>query len=147
MAIATANTLILPNVNASSAFTWVNAAVVISSDTTADMVGIAALSQATLYLNVTAASGTTPTFDLYLQKKLADAATYQDIAHFNQVTSTSKQVMSLVTGGNKLESQQTNTLAAGTVNSVAFGAIWRLSVVIAGTSPSFTFSLYMEGQS
>lgn len=147
MAIATAATLILPPPNSSSLFQWVNAAVITTSDTTADMTGMAALSQATLYLKVTAASGTSPTFDCYVQKKLADAATYQDIAHFTQVTSATGRVMSLVTGGNKEEAQQVNALAAATVNSVAFGSIWRLSVVIAGTSPSFTFSLWMEGQS
>jgi hypothetical protein len=147
MAIATANTLILPIPNASSIFQWINAAVVTASDTTADMVGIAVLSQATLYLKVTAASGTSPTLDVYVQKKLADAATYQDIAHFTQVTtSPTGRVMSLVTGGNKEEIQQTNTLAAATVNAVAFGGIWRISAVVAGTTPSFTFSLWMEGQ-
>jgi len=147
MAIATANTLILPQANASSIFQWVNAAVVTTTDTTAGMVGIAALSQATLYLKVTAASGTSPTFDLFLQKLLPDGATWQDIAHFTQATSTANRVIHMVTGGNKEEAQQVNTLAAATVNAVPFGSTWRLSALIAGTSPSFTFSLWMEGQS
>ena len=147
MAIATAATLILPPPNSSSIFQWVNAAVVTTTDTTAAMVGIASIAQATLYLKVTAATGTSPTFDLFVQKLLADAATWQDIAHFTQATAAGNQVMHMVTGGNKVEAQQTNTLAAATVNAVPFGSTWRLSALIAGTSPSFTFSLWMEGQS
>lgn len=147
MAIATAATLILPKENASTAFQWVNGAVVTATDTTAAMVGIASIAQATLYLKVTAASGTSPTFDLFLQKLLPDAATWQDIAHFAQATGTGNQVMHMVTGGNKVEAQQTNSLAAATINAVPFGSTWRLSALIAGTSPSFTFSVWMEGQS
>ena len=146
MAIATANTLIVPNVNSSSIFQWVNAAVITATDTTADMIGVSTLSQATLFLKVTAPAGTSPTLDIFLQKKLPDAATYQDIAHFTQLTTTGSRVMSLITGGNKEEAQQTNTLAAATVNAVAFGSIWRLSALVAGTSPSFTVSVWMEGQ-
>ena len=146
MAIATANTLILPPANSSSIFQWVNAAVVTSTDTTAAMIGIAAISQATLYLKVTATSGTTPTFDLFVQKLLADGATYQDIAHFAQATGTGNQVMHMVTGGSKVEAQQVNTLAASTVNAVPFGSTWRLSALVGGTTPSFTFSVWMEGQ-
>ena len=101
MAIATANTLVLPPSGSSTIFQWINAATLTSSDTTADMVGLSTLSQATLFLNVTAASGTSPTLDVYVQKKLADAATYQDIAHFSQITGTAKRVMHMITGGNK----------------------------------------------
>lgn len=147
MAIATNATLILPPPNSSSLFQWIKGVTLTSSDTTADMTGVAALSQATLYLKTTTVTGTSPTLDVYVQKKLADASTYQDIAHFAQVTSATGRVMSLVTGGNKEEAQQTETLSAATVNSVAFGSIWRISAVVAGTSPSFVVNLWMEGQS
>ena len=147
MAIATNATLILPAINSSSIFQWVKAAVITASDTTADMIGISTLSQATLFLKTSAPAGTSPTFDLFLQKKLPDAATYQDIAHFTQLTTTGARVIHMVTGGNKEEVQQTETLAAATINAVPFGSIWRLSAVVGGTSPSFTVSVWLEGQS
>lgn len=147
MAIATTATLILPSQNASTIFQWVNGAVVTATDATAPMVGIAAIAQATLYLKVTAASGTTPTFDLFLQKLLPDGVTWQDIGHFAQAIMTGNQVMHMVTGGNKVEAQQSNALAAATINAVPFGSTWRLSALLSGTTPSFTFSVWMEGQS
>jgi hypothetical protein len=146
MAIATNSNMPLVNQGAAVIYTWIKNVTVTGNDTTADNPGINILSQATLYLTVTAASGTSPTLDIYLQKKLADGSTYQDIAHFAQVTtSPTNRVMHMITGGNKEEAQQTNTLAASTVNSVPFGAIWIISARVGGTSPSFTFSLYMEG--
>ena len=148
MAITTANPMILISQGgAATIFTWIDAQTVIATDTTAGLVGMSVLSQATLYLKVTTVSGTSPTLDVYVQKLLPDRATYQDIAHFAQSTTTGGQVMHMVTGGNKIEAQQTNALAASTVNAVPFGSEWRISMVVAGTSPSFGLSLYMEGLS
>lgn len=128
-----------------------SAATVTSSITTPDIPGIDFFTLATLFWNVTAGSGTSPTIDCYVQKKLVDptfatagTGTYQDIAHFAQITSTGKRVMSLVNGGNLEEAQQTNALAASTVNSVHFGSVWRISFVVAGTTPSFTFDFGMD---
>ena len=122
-----------------------------SSNTTPDIPGIDFYTLATLFWNVTAGTGTSPTIDCYIQKKLVDptfstagTGTYHDIAHFAQITSTGKRVMSLVNGGNKEEAQQTNALAASTVNSVHFGSVWRISFVVAGTTPSFTFDFGMD---
>lgn len=145
MAITTANTLVLCGQGGSTIFQWINGATVTSSDTTAAMTGISILSQATLMLKVQSVSGTSPTLNCYVQKQLPDGVTYQDIASFTQVTTTATRVMHMVTGGNKEEAQAINTLAAGTVNAVPFGSIWRLSFVVAGTSPSFNVSFWMEG--
>jgi hypothetical protein len=144
LAIATANTFaVVPK--GASIFTWINGATVTASDQTVGLVGVEAFVQATIFLNVTAASGTSPTLDVYLQKLLPDKLTWHDIAHFTQATGTGKRVMSIVSGGNKEEAQQTGALAAATVNSVAIGSKWRISAVVAGTNPSFTFSLHVEG--
>ena len=148
MSIATTNTLVMTGQSASSIISWVKGATVTTSDTSVGIGGVQAFYQATLFLSVTAASGTSPTLDIYIQKMLADRITFQDIVHFTQVTSApTKRVANMVTGGNKEEAQQTNTLAAGTINAVPFGTTWRVSAVVGGTSPSFTFDLYMEGLS
>jgi len=146
MAITTNATLAVPSTGSSTNFTWVNAQVLTSSAQTVGLVGFAGISQVTIYAKTTSVTGTSPTLDLYIQKLLADGLTWQDIAHFSQITSATGRVISMVTGGNKEEAQQSAALAAATVNAVAFGGTWRLNAVIAGTSPSFTLSVYVEAQ-
>lgn len=98
--------------------------------------------QAVVELSVTAATGTSPTFDLYLQKRLPDGTNYTDLAHFSTVTTTGKQYLSLITGANAIAAQQDAALASGTVASIDFQGFWRLKWVIGGTNPSFTFAVY-----
>lgn len=101
--------------------------------------------QATVLIVTTNSSGTSPTLDVYIQKLLPDGATWHDIAAFTQITGNASRVMSLVSGGNKEEAQQSAALAAGTVNAVAFGGWWRIYYKIGGTSPSFDIQTAIEG--
>lgn len=96
---------------------------------------------ADILLDVTAASGTSPTLDVYVEKLLPDRTTWQNIAHFAQATGTGKQLFSLVGQAPDFPTVQSQAIAASTVVTTLIGSILRLSWVIAGTSPSFTFSL------
>lgn len=151
MSITLNQVLPLVNNGRSAAVYLINAQTLTSTDNTPDILGIDFYTLATLYLNVTAGTGTSPTFDCYVQKKLVDSTfatagsgTYHDIAHFSQISSTGKRVLSLVNGGNKEEAQEDAALAAGTALSVHFGSVWRIKFVVAGTSPSFTFNFGMD---
>lgn len=140
MTIAAAGTLISAGRGA-SIFNWVNAQSLTASDQSASIVGVEIYSQATLYLKVTAFSNTSA--DFYIQKLLADGATWQDIAHFAQFTGTGNRVMHMVSGGNLEEAQQSAAMAAGTIKAVPFGAAWRVNCVIVGAGTT-TFSLWGE---
>jgi len=146
LAIATNATMVQPSTDGSSRFQWVKAQTLTSSDQTVGLVGFAAVSQAVIYAKSSSVSGTSPTMDIYVQRLLPDTTTWHDIAHFTQFTGNANRVMSMVTGGNKEEAQQAGSLAAATINSVAFGSTWRLSVVIGGTTPSFVLDVYVETQ-
>lgn len=81
--------------------------------------GFAAANNLVLQLNVTAASGTTPTLDVVVQDTV-DGTNYGTIATFTQATGTTKEVIRLAT-------PFTDTL--------------RVVYTIGGVTPSFTFSV------
>lgn len=143
MAIAT-NATLASVTQGASRFKWIAGATVVATDQTTAMVGFDAITQLNLFLNVTAASGTTPTLIVQIEKRLPDGTTYHQDWSFAQMTGTGKRVMSLVSGGNKEEAQATGNLAAGTVNSVCFAGAMRINAVVGGTNPSFTFDLWCE---
>jgi hypothetical protein len=95
-------------------------------------------------LNVTAASGTTPTLDVYLQTSV-DGTNWHDVGHFAQVTAAGIRFLRLVLGGAipavVEEAQKDASLAAGTVEHGPAGKQLRVKYVIAGTTPSFTFEV------
>jgi hypothetical protein len=78
------------------------------------------------YLNITAASGTTPTLDVKFQDSY-DGTNYVDVASgaFAQKTTTNSSSLVLSNVGPYLRAVQT----------------------VAGTTPSFTFDLYVAGVS
>ena len=81
--------------------------------------GFAAANKLVIQLNVTAASGTTPTLDVVVQDTV-DGTNYGTIATFTQATGTTKEVIRLAT-------PFTDTL--------------RVVYTIGGVTPSFTFSV------
>ena len=81
--------------------------------------GFAAARQLVLQLQVTAASGTTPTLDLVVQDT-TDGTNYNTIATFTQKTGASREVI-------RLSTPFTDTL--------------RVSYEIGGVTPSFTFNV------
>lgn len=105
---------------------------------------IVSANTAVLFLDITAASGTSPTFNLYVQRLLPDSTTWTDICAFTQATGTTQEWFSLVSGSNQIGSVSDAALTAATSENINFGYKWRLKWVITGTSPSFTWTLYGE---
>ncbi len=110
---------------------------------------------AILHLHVSAASGTTPTLNVYVQDVLQPAAAadvilgppsgtavFDDFASFTQVTSTGDWVVRAAFGGVSAGNVLADgTLTAGTVRVGPVGLLWRVKWVITATTPSFTWSL------
>ncbi len=72
-----------------------------------------------MQLNVTAASGTTPTLDVVVEDSL-DGANWNTVGTFTQLTTTGRQVINVTT---------------------PFADQIRVRWTIAGTTPSFTFAV------
>jgi hypothetical protein len=109
---------------------------------TGNIIGLDAFSIADIQLSVTAASGTTPTLDVYVQKLLPDGVTWDDIIHFTQATAAANYMATMTVGGGGVHTAATRSLAAGTVRAnCTFGNTWRVDVVVGGTNPSFTWLL------
>lgn len=126
-----------------------------TSSSTGDELNIAEpFTSALIYLNVSAASGTSPTLNVYVQEVFTLPASgdaelsqptgtkfYDDIVSFTQATSTGTWVARIVGGGNVVAAKKDASLSAGSCANGPIGSIWRVKYVIAGTSPSFTFSV------
>lgn len=110
-----------------------------------------------VFLDVTAASGTTPTLNVYLQRGIrqiaaADAVNgvttgtikYNDLISFTQVTGVTARFAAAVESTNFEAAAQDAALAAGTVRAGPLAGRWRPKWTIGGTSPSFTFSIILE---
>lgn len=87
-----------------------------------------------LFLNITAASGTAPTLDIKVQTKDPVSGVYLDLpgAVFAQKTTTGSDDLTVYPG------------VAETANETVSDALsrtWRVVATIAGTTPSFTFSV------
>ena len=109
---------------------------------------------AIIALSVSAASGTAPTLNLYVQNVIPVAGAsdieqavptgtdeYDDLASFTQATGTGTWIVRVVGGGNAAAAKKDASLTAGSVASGPIGRNWRIKWVVGGTNPSFTFSL------
>ena len=105
-------------------------------------------SSAKVTIAVTSCSGT---LDVYLQNMDGDrdfGDTYaNNFAHFAQwttatFTTTGTYSLSFVNGGNTFAQTTTIGVAANTVQTVHFGAYWRLSWVVGGSSGESTFAAF-----
>jgi hypothetical protein len=96
-------------------------------------------------LSVTAASGTSPTLDVYFQQSLDGGSTWVDVAHYPQVTGTlsSPHYLNLAVGASNVISSGVGdgTIAANSLGTSLVSNVWRIRWVIGGTSPSFTFAV------
>ena len=96
-------------------------------------------------LNVTAASGTTPTLDVYLQTSLDGGNTWYDAVHFPQQTTTTAantsnfMTVSLDDAGRAIGNIGNKTIAANTIGVPLMGGIMRVAYTVGGTTPSFNF--------
>jgi hypothetical protein len=92
-------------------------------------------------LQVTAASGTTPTLDVYLQDS-PDNTTWTDRLHFAQAITTGNQFGAIATAAGITPTPFTNkTLAAATKVDGPIDAFGQIAWHITGTGPSFTFTV------
>lgn len=93
---------------------------------------VAPFREIALDVNVTAVSGTSPTLQLFLDRLMADGATYSPLWQSSIITT----------------AQQMPPVSIGPGCSVAhsIGLFVRLRWVIAGTSPSFTFIASIIGK-
>lgn len=102
---------------------------------------------ASFILQVTAASGTSPTLNVRLQTSPDGGTTWIDFVSFFQVIGLSTQWMpwSIINIRNNVAntiSTGNNVLAAGAaIDAPIVPNLVRISIVIGGTTPSFTFSV------
>ena len=116
-----------------------------TSPSSAGLVGVEAFTSADVALLVTAATGTSPTLDVYIQKLLPDGATWVDLIHFTQATGAVVRWVSVV--GTAMSADiavQDAALTVATVRAALLGSVWRVKYVIGGTNPSFTFQVGAE---
>jgi len=96
-------------------------------------------------LSVTAASGTSPTLDIFFQQSLDGGSTWVDVARFPQVTAalSNPHYLSLSVGAdNRIASSVGDgTIAANSIGTALVSSFWRIRWNIGGTSPSFTFAV------
>lgn len=98
----------------------------------------------TFELDLTAAATVVgDTLDVTIQTKV-DQSNWIDACHFTQAVGNGgakRYLATLTTGINQTMYEVGTALTAGSVRNV-WGDEWRVSWVIAGTSPSFTFSVW-----
>ena len=93
-------------------------------------------------VSANAGTGGSNSFTLYVQKRLADAATYDDIAAIQVTGSTGTKVLSFLNGGDTINTQGSASLAANTVITVAIAGWWRLLWAVGSVGNTTTFSVY-----
>jgi len=103
------------------------------------------MSNVLIKLSVSAASGTSPTLDVYFQQSLDGGSTWVDVAHYPQVTGalTNPHYLNLSVGAdNSIKSGVGDgTITANTLGTSLVSNVWRVKWVVGGTSPSFTFAV------
>ena len=129
-----------------------------TSGTGNDIVLPQGFTSAIVSLNVNTVSGTSPTMNVYIQNKVAQAlstdltgalptgtAIYDDLISFTQMTtSSSTQICRIVGGGNAVGAQHNKSLGAASVASGPIGGTWNVAWTHGGTSPSFNFNVVAE---
>lgn len=89
---------------------------------------------ATFFLNISAVSGTAPTLDVKIQGQDSASGTWVDIpsANFAQKTAAGSDTLVVYPGVAETANRSVSDILPNT---------WRAVATIAGTTPSFTFSL------
>ena len=131
-----------------------------TATSTADFVLPRDIHSGQFILDVTAASGTSPTLDIKIQTSPDGGTTYYDCFRFPQKTATA--IERLVTGffGDGTNTGTTGTNAnsgnSATITATSTGALttgvpinpdkMRVRYLIGGTNPSFTFKVFFLGR-
>lgn len=138
---------------------------VTASGTGPDIVVIQGWQAAIISVAAASISGTSPTFDVYIQKKLGQPAAtdtagslptgtaiYDDLLHFTQITTNITKISQVCTGSQSPTAnatlattadwtQQDAGIAAATIRIGPIGGLWRVKYVIGGTSPSASLTV------
>ena len=135
--------VVIPKAETAVNQTIVPAAAYSASDT-AGPFPVDFFSSAGITVVVTSCSGT---LNVYVQRKLPDDTTYDDIAAFAQwttavFTTTGTYTLSFVDAGNTLNQQKSSALTAGTALATHFGSHWRIAYTIGGSGGTSTFGVY-----
>lgn len=106
-------------------------------------------------VNVNTVSGTSPTLNVFLQNKLAQAATtdlvanpptgtaiYDDLLSFTTMTTSNTiRVFRIYRSNASVEAANSDAaLAAGTARNGPLGGLWRIKLGLGGTTPSFAIN-------
>jgi hypothetical protein len=112
-----------------------------AATTTSGNQEIRGASRLAVHLKVTAVSGTTPTIDVWLQHSVDGGVTWDDFAHFAQLTAAGDRIIQHscdVVSGTPEHVAQDAALAAATVRHGPLGALTRAKVTLGGTTPAAT---------
>lgn len=96
------------------------------------------------YLNVSAASGTTPTLDVAIQISTDRGTTYRTAARFAQVTAVTARRLQLqqMMGRGEAGTESVVTATGGALSAnTPLTRDYRILWTITGTTPSFTFTV------
>lgn len=139
-----------------------------TSGTGNDQVVLQGWQAAIISVSANTVSGTSPTFDVYIQRKLGQAAAtdlsgnpptgtaiYDDLLHFSQLTTTAVRIANLCTGPLTPSANTTivtsadylqadAALTAGDIRIGPLGGLWRVKYVVGGTSPSAVVSVCVQ---
>lgn len=143
--------------------------VVTTSGTGPDINAIQAWQAAIVSVTVNTVTGTLPTFDVYVQKKLGQPAStdtsglaptgtaiYDDLLHFTQMTtSASTRITQVCTGPQSPTANSTlvttadwaqsdAAMGAGDIRIGPLGGLWRVKYVIGGTTPQATLAVTVQ---
>jgi hypothetical protein len=134
---------VLPQVCKGTKSATLLTATAITQDTNGDKFAVEAFDEITYEISVTAASGTSPTMIVRVQKLLGDGTTWTDIATSGQFTTTGKKEIHLgrANSGSVVQANSV-AMSAGQTLDVPLGAWHRLVFDVGGTSPSFTTAVY-----
>lgn len=133
------------------------AAVTITADASTAytaVTGCSLFSRLTALLTVTLKTmDASTTLDIYIQRLLADGTTWDDIAHFAQITSAAipngTYVMELIGGVTGIADRATDdaaVLAAGAVRNVPWGDSIRIKAISVNFAGSDTCTIKLDGQ-
>ena len=105
--------------------------------------GLGAFKDAEILVHVTAAAGTSPTLDVFLDTRL-DGTNWVNLAHVTQITGTTTRVAHITKRNPALDLVVASDAGAGTVRAIGWADDLRVRSEIAGTGPSFTSRIWAD---
>mgnify|MGYP001563897537 CR=1 FL=1 len=110
--------------------------------------GIGVYKEIDLIVRVTTAGGTSPALNLFVDSRL-DGTNWTNIAHFDEINGTPSLAVHLSRAqGTSLQILSLDSdAAAGTIRRIGWGDDMRIRRDITGTTPSFSYTVYLNAVS